>query len=536
MRHSDNLMPIKALWIVLLLISTGCEKFSDFGNLNTDPTRSSSTDPANQLLFAQLWFSGDLGIQERTNSMMLMPMMQQFAGAYYAREGGMYIKNTERLYRIFANSYPNDVVNIVDAVERTTGVPEKVNLNAIARIMKVYTFARITDLYGDIPYSQAGKGFYNQITKPKYDTQEEIYNDFFKELKEASAQLDASKDKVPDEVFYNGDIMKWKKFANSLRIRLAMRLVKVNPEKARQEVTDAYNADGGVFTANSDLCKTVHMDNQNTYADFRGNGASAAMNRATSMPKVVNTFLNQLRSTGDPRLKIIVRVYRQNSPFRPFEREDITAQIAASPVGLTGSIAGRYVYEDVVGPLNITLANGASYSAVNNDIKAEINVNFARNNAPFLHLTYAEVELLLAEAAVRWGLNLGGDAEAHYRRGVQAAIQQLNLFQGIVPATASEITAFLDANPLTPGQELKQINTQLWIALMLNGPETYANWRRSGYPELIPSPNYESTITTIPRRFEYPLTEKDQNKENVEEAIRRLGADDWTKRVWWDKE
>jgi hypothetical protein len=517
----------------LALLFAACGKF---GDLNTDPTKSSSIDPQNQLIFAQLWFSGDLSTQERTNAIVLTPMMQQFAGAYYTRVGAMYIKDATRLWVMWENSYQNDVVNIVDAVERTNNVEGKTNLNAMCRIMKVYTFARITDLYGDIPYFQAGKAYYTQVTRPAYDTQQAIYDDFLKELKAASAQLDATKDKVPNEIFYKGNIASWKKFANSLRIRLAMRLFERDPERAKTEVQEAFNADGGVMMSNADICMTKHLDIQNTYADLRGNSVSAAINQQGATLKVVSTFLDQLKNTGDPRLNYIPRVYKQNSPLKPFEREDITAQVRATVVGLTGTKPGRYVYDDWVGPVVIKLANGSNYSAVNGDLKCELNNCFMRNNAPFLHLTYAELELLLADAAVRMNITLGADAATHYRKGVEAAMKQLALFPNGPVVSDSEISDFLTANPLTAGTELKQINEQLWIALMLNGPEVFANWRRSGYPVLPDSPNNESTSKTIPRRFQYPLSEKEQNAEHVNAAIAVIGEDDWTKRVWWDKE
>jgi len=148
--------------------------------------------------------------------------------------------------------YPNDVLNIVDAVARTSNNPAKTKLNAICRIMKVYIFARITDLYGDVPYSQAGDGFLTGVVRPAFDTQQAIYNNFFTELTAAVAELDASKDAVPqDIIYYHGDANAWKKFANSLHLRLAMRLSKVDPAKAQTEVMAAYSA--GVFTSNSDI-------------------------------------------------------------------------------------------------------------------------------------------------------------------------------------------------------------------------------------------------------------------------------------------
>ena len=535
MKTKNILKLIGGLAFIMLFTLISCNNFDD---LNTDPTKSSNVNPESQLAFAQLYFSGDLSTQERTNSIILMPMMQQFAGVYYSRIGNMYIKDSRRMWVLWENGYQNNVVNIVDAVERTNGVANKSNLNAMSRIVKVYTFARLTDIYGDIPYFDAGKANHGAGTKPKYDTQEAIYDDFLKELKAAAAQLDTNKDKVSSDVFYAGDVVKWRKFANSLRIRLAMRLAKRDPERAKAEVLDAFNiAGGGVFTSNVDICKTEHLDVQNDYEDLRGNSASVAINQQTGMPKMVTTFLNQLKNTSDPRLNYIPRAYKQNSPLKPFLREDITTQVKNSAVGLTGSKPGEYVFDSFLGAVPITLASGAAYNAVNGDLKVEMNNCFMRNNAPFLHLTYAEVEFLLADASVRFGITLGADAATHYRNGVTAAMQQLSLYPNGPVVTPTEISNFLTANPLQPGTELKQINTQLWIALMLNGPELFANWRRSGYPELVYSPNNETTAPSIPRRFEYPLSEKEQNATNVQEAIDRMGGtDDWTGRVWWDKQ
>src|SRR5687768_11291330 len=123
------------------------------------------------------------------------------------------MSTTETTFLPWNNTYNNDVVNIVDAVTRTSDDPKKSNMNAVCRIMKVYEFARLTDVYGDIPYTEAGKAYSDGITRPVFDTQEAIYTDFFKELAEASAQLDASKDAVTGDLFYQGNIGAWKKFA-----------------------------------------------------------------------------------------------------------------------------------------------------------------------------------------------------------------------------------------------------------------------------------------------------------------------------------
>ncbi len=521
------------LLFTMVLSSFGCKKF---GDMNTDKTRSTNLDPSAQLMFAQVYFSGDLGIQERTNYFMLIPMMQQFAGAFNMSFGAVYKKTPSYLWRMFDESYQNDVLNIVDAVERTKGVANKTNLNAMCRIMKVYTFARLTDLYGDIPYFEAGKGS-TGVIRPKYDAQQDIYNDFFKELTEASAQLDASKDPVPNEYFYKGNIPAWKKFANSLRLRLALRLAKRDPDKAKAEIQAAYAA--GVFTSNADICMTKHENVPNSYQDPRPNGITATWNVKNEMGRVVNTFLNALTSTNDPRVNHLIKCYREFNPVAPtrfLEREDITAQVRAK-IGLVGGVPGAYNSDNPLSIIGtITLANGTAYTPRSIDLKPQLNHNLLRNDAPFFHITYAEVEFLLADATQRFGLNLGGTAQDHYYKGVEAAMQQLSLYPNGPVVTATEISNFKTANPLIVGRELEQINTQIWIALLLNGNETYSNWRRSGFPVLTPSPTSESVSQTIPRRFEYPLSEKQQNTANVNAAIKIIGTDDWNKRVWWDQE
>src|SRR5690606_2723410 len=291
-----------------------------------------------QLTNVQLRFSGDLEVNEKIGLVWTMPMVQQIGGIWLNRNGQFYIYDRNYLSSLWSNTFGNDVVNIIDAVERTKDDPLKSNLNAICRIMKVYEFARLTDLYGDMPYSQAGKAYTQGIIQPEFDKQEDIYNDFFKELTEAVAQLDPTKDAVRGDLFYNGNTDAWKKFANSLRLRYAMRLVKVDPEKARTEAQAAFNA--GVFTSNGDLCKLDHQDVQNTYTDIRGNAVSAAFTQAEVIPRVQDTFIEQLRSTNDPRLSRIIRYYI-DIVNRPFDRLDITNQVVAQ-IGYNGVPPNEY--------------------------------------------------------------------------------------------------------------------------------------------------------------------------------------------------
>lgn len=521
-------------WPVFLLccsvISTGCKKITD---INTDPTQSTNMDPMRQVSQVQLRFSGELTVNERVSIILTMPLVQQIGGIWANRYGQMYIENKQYMYDLWEFTYPNDVLNIVDAVNRTNGDPSKTNLNAIARIMKVYVFARLTDLYGDIPYSEAGTAFSKGTVRPKYDTQKDIYTDFFKELTEASAQLDPSKDAITDDLFsYNGNITQWKKFANSLHLRLAMRLVKVDPDWAKKEAMAAFQA--GVFSGVGDVCLLDHMDIQNSYADIRGNSVSVALNQQEVLPRANNTLIDAMKNTNDPRLNYLIRCY-QDKPYQPFARVDITDQVKAQ-VGLSGVNKGSYIWDDWANSFDITIPSVGAYTVSNNEQKAQLANFLIRNNAPFLHLTYAETEFLLAEADMRWGVNWGGTVNDHYANGIRAAFKQLSFFPG-GPVLDGDVDGFIQGNPLQPGREIEQINTQLWLALLLNGPEAYANWRRTGYPRLQPAVTAESTTTTIPRRFEYPLSEHEQNATNIAAAIQALGGkDEWTGRVWWDKE
>jgi len=513
---------------------SGCVKgFSDFKDTNTDPTKSSNMDPAAELAYTQLFYSGSLSVLEKTTAILLMPMMQQTGGAYFTRYGALYIENKPYMNAMWEQGYESEIKNIVDATQRAKEDSTRPNLHAMCRVMKVYLFDELTDLYGDIPYGEAAKGFLDGTLHPKFDVQKDIYDDFFKELKAAETEFVPGKDNVTEDLFYGGDVAKWKKFTNSLRIRLALRIAKREPELAKSEILDAYN--DGVMTSNDDICMTQHEDIQDSYTDLRGNGVSAAFNQQSVVPRVCQTLLDQLKNTGDPRFEPMIRVYKDFAN-QPFNRTDVTEQLR--PItGIIGVIAGHYIYDDYLNAQTVTLPDGSSVTVSNNEQKAQFANFLIRNNAPFFHMTYAEVEFLLADATARLGMELGGTAADHYKNGVTAACKQLSLFPDGPVITDKQINDFLAANPLEQGKELEMINTQLWINLIMNGPECFANWRRSGFPDLKSSASAESSVTTIPRRFEYPLSEQEQNKENYDAAVASMGGTDtWTARVWWDME
>lgn len=501
--------------IITVLLLGSCTK--DFDTINEDPTRGTTIAPGQQLAGAAYFLTGgrEAGYP---NLHLFQPMVQYVGGAYSQRAGGKFVRAdfvTERVWEIF---YNRSLKQLQDMLYHAAKNPEHVNYVAAGRILKVYIFSILTDTYGDVPYFEAGMAFYNKIYTPRYDKQENIYNDLFKELDEAVKQFDDSKTKIQNDIVYQGNPEKWKKLANSLRLRLGMRLTKINETKARQEVLAALTA--GTFTSADDNFKMIHEDF--AFPDLRANGYAQALREESSFNYVhgTTTFVSYLKAEKDPRLASFF-INRDGSG------KDITHLTNYLPI-----VPGLYWYDDWA---DFKAADGTNIPHGNKYCK--INTPFFQQQSPFLHLGYAEVEFLKAEAAARgWS---GADANQHYQQGIRAAMKQLELYPGMTPVGTQQVTDFVNAHTLTAGKELEQINMQKWVALFPNGYEAYANMRRTGFPVTQPvkDPQGESvTGRVMPRRLFYPASEIFNNTKNYQEAIDRLGGEnDWLKKVWWDK-
>ena len=530
-----------AIVIVAMFSLNSC---TDFDELNRDPNKSTNMDTDLLLSTVQWLPSSDW---QRMHRLFIYPagFMNQWTGSwavvYYGGEGQ---KNTGYFEYLWSTSYPEVIKNVVDIVERTKEDPEKVNTYAIARIMKVQNFMRLTDYYGDIPYFEAGMGYYTGNLKPKYDKQEDIYNDFLKELKEAAADLDASKPSPKYDHYYNGKISQWKKYANSLRLRAAMRLVKVDPARAEAEAKDAIQS--GVFTSNNDIGYIQH-ENLVTSGSGVGTGnavsnllnASSAGGTTGSTFWFTSDFIKPMESMNDPRIRYIAGAYLNDE-----KKTDITDQVYAkrgSYAAMCCAAQGysydvNLEYPDAITNLDIIDAQGETVSLDLAYTRLRPSNAIDTYDAPYIHLSYAEIAFLQAEVEARWGSP--ANAASHYADGLRAAVQQWSLFGINVDASKTEAFA---KNPLRANKEeaLYDINMQLWILHFLDPLESWANWRRSGYPEVTfynRNPSGNTTNGETPRRIQYPLEEQLKNAVNLQEAIDRLGgSDDWTKRVWWDK-
>ena len=239
-----------ALLTLGLAVSSCSDRYME--NLNSDPSKANSIDPNAQLTTAQLQTYGDLGMVEIYRNYHYA-FTQQLMGCWNTTNyGGRHTQDNNEMSRIWTSFYPNAFKNLTDAMYRTAEDPESKNINAVLTIYRVYMMSLITDVYGDAPYSEAGLGYIDAVYNPRYDTQEEIYHSFFEELREAEANLDPAGDRVDGDLIYGGDIAKWKKLANSLRLRFAMRISDADQEKAQQEFEDALAAEGGIFADGAD--------------------------------------------------------------------------------------------------------------------------------------------------------------------------------------------------------------------------------------------------------------------------------------------
>ena len=496
---------------ICLLILSSCDK--GFDDLNVNKTAALSVNPVFTLNNATLnasFPSGILLYEMGIVQQIVSPNSGVLTGANFNQDiRDNTAQNWQRYYRsVIRNTY--------DVISTTKNLSARSNLYNMARILQSYGFLILTDSYGDIPYTEAGKGYTDQVVFPKYDAQQAVYAGIIKELTEATAALDASKPVENADVLYGGNIALWKKFGNSMLLRVGMRLSKIDAAQAQQLVQKAFQS--GVMETNSDNAFIKHDANYT-------NAVGALLNSTEANNIYLGApFVNYLQTTNDPRLKsIAVRYVGATSgtlqvPARA--STDPAVQIGM-PFGFdNGSISAEATKSK--------LASFYDYSQVDR-------TRMVKTTAPMFLITAAQTQLLLAEAAQR-GWITGTTAESFYNKGVRLHMEQMSLYDANSAVPLTSVDAYLKANPYDGTKALEQINTQYWIASFLNGPEAFANFRRSGFPNLAPNPFPGKSIKgSFIRRLTYPNSEISVNTTNVKEAIARMGADDLDTKVWWDK-
>ncbi|AQG78082.1 SusD/RagB family nutrient-binding outer membrane lipoprotein [Spirosoma montaniterrae] len=476
-------------------LMAGC---SDFGDMNVNPN-AATTPVTSALLTAAMTGippttpTGALleGIAGRLTALAVEPRLfvQYWSESQYP-ENSQYATTFADWNRYYAVTL-QDLQTIIDyntnADTKTYVAQFGSNNNqlAVARILKAYLFSVVTDRWGDVPYVNALK----QTTAVPYDPQQAIYADLFKELREASAQFDNGR-AFQGDILFNGNQARWKKFANSLRMILAMRLTKVDPATARTEFLAAYNDAAGYISTNADNA-TIQFTDVNQFRN-----PDNALFDGRSDYGVSDVLVNKLKALSDPRLPAYAA---------PTDNGDYLGL----PYGLTRELLIAYT-------------NDNEFSLPSAKVLAK--------TQPGYIITAAQMLLAKAEAAARgW---ISADARTAYNDAIRASWEQWGVFD------ATKYAAYIASPAVLPttGDILAKIGDQRWLALYPNGQEAWSEWRRTGFPDLKPTPYAVNESKQIPRRYAYPNSEPTLNAAAYTEAVGRLQNGDKTNaRVWWDK-
>jgi hypothetical protein len=472
----------------LLLVTAACE--SDFEEINTDPNNPTEVPTAFLLSSAQRSIIEQAFGMNRTSNwdQIGMRYMQMWTSTLYTDDDRYAIREGD-----FTEFYKGGLTDLTEIIrlntdEKTTTFAAVSGSNqnqiAVARILKAWTFGIITDIWGDVPYSEALQALSN--TTPAYDAQSVIYPDLIKELTEASAQIDESAGDITGDLFYNGNMAYWKLFAQSLKLRLGMRMSEVDPEMAAKVVQEAVAA--GVFTSNEQMATFQYMASAPYYNPFYNNYYIG-----TPTIAVANTLIDKMLELNDPRISGYAQEKENGGSF------------VGMPYGVSAAIAGS------VNNKNVSFQSERVLAA----------------DSKLVLQSYAEVLFLQAEAVARgW---ISGNAAELYQAAIKASMQYWD-----VPPTEIENYFSQPAVAYDPGNYRKSIGDQKWLALYLQGLEAWAEWRRLDYPELKPAPD-AAQGRAIPRRRGYPLQEISLNKASYETAVNRQGPDVMETQVWWDK-
>ncbi len=399
---------------------------------------------------------------------------------------------------------------------------------AIAKIIKVTAMLRVTDTYGPIPYTQIGVG--GKITVP-YDSQETVYDAMFAELDEVIATLTDNKlsgiSPNADPV-YDGTAVKWCKFANSLKLRMAMRIVYADPVKARKYAEEAVGHEIGVFTSNADnaTLRTV------AFGD-KGNPLYTAIKY--NQPTGCNTG-GDTHAAAD----IICYMNGYNDPRRP----------------------EYFIPSEFEGVEYVGIRIRIEKPALNSVGRKYSGVNISPSD-PLVWMNAAEVSFLKAEAKAIFDFDMGaGSAEEFYNEGIRLSFEQHNVsgYEAYILDDVSRPSSYIDPAGLNSYSSLlsqitikwdeaasleekqERIITQKWIANFNNGNEAWADYRRTNYPALMPATDAGNKSDGIvssqfgARRMRYPLAEYTNNGQNVNDAVSQYlgGPDRMSTRLWWD--
>ncbi|HWG34418.1 MAG TPA: SusD/RagB family nutrient-binding outer membrane lipoprotein [Gemmatimonadaceae bacterium] len=494
MRLSTTIGVTSAL--ALALLASGCDN-SGLTGINKNPNAPGSVTP--QFLFPTA--ITDVVGRARGGSfdLTLTSLWAQHIAMDRFTDEDTYSIRPDNINGYWSGFYAGGLQDLATILAHTSQ-KDSANIVAPALVMKSWTFGIMTDIWGDIPYSQANKS--DPSAPPQYDAQKDIYAGILADLKTASdISAPGGANYGTADLIYNGDATKWKKFANSLRLRYALRLSKVDPTTAQTQVAAAIAA--GVFTSNAD----------NALLKWPGDGTN-------NNPIYANFVTRDDQHMSQTLVNILKSLYISIGPTPADTVFDPRLAVYADPIISSPS---KKLY---VGAPNGLQDDAAIAIGINNT--SRVGIAYRGKATPSILMAYSEVLFDEAEAAARgWA---PGDPAALYNAGIQASMQ----YNGI----ADNVTAAYVASPrvaYSPATGLQQIALQRWIALFSEGTEAYSTWRRTGVPDLKPGPAAITSPQVVPRRLTYPVSEQSFNNAALQAASAAQGGATLNGRIWWDK-
>ncbi|WP_211999827.1 SusD/RagB family nutrient-binding outer membrane lipoprotein [Chitinophaga sp. HK235] len=469
------LIPCYMLFAIILLAS--CRK--ELERINKNPNEPTTVQP-DYLLSNGIKANVDTywGPDAAMDGSLLY--IQYWAKIQYT-DADRYIAGATGTQTVWSNFYAQGIEDFTTLAQLGDSLHNP-NYKAAAVIMRSWIFQQLTDLYGDIPYKQAGK--IEQYLTPVYDSQKVVYNGLLAELKDAVTTITTTGNAINGDILLGGNMNTWKQFANGLRLRIALRIADRDFNTAKA-VFDEVAAGGNVLLPQGVDVKLIYQASPNQNPVGR--------NRETRNDyRISKTIVDKLKALNDPRLPIYATVPKD------------TNVIIGVTNGLPSDSAARLGFSK-------TSDAGAVFTAT---------------MAPAVLFSYAEQLFILAEAAQR-GLTNGNAADL-YNQAVTASFAQYGLSSTAAAAYLLQPAVAYDATNFK-----KSIGEQKWLALFGEGLEAFAEWRRLDYPQLKAA--YAGALNgNMPLRFKYPSSEQALNGTNYKAAVARQGADLLTTKLWFD--
>ncbi len=504
----------------LLSFMASCTK--DFEEMNINPNQPAAATSGQLFATAQYNFADNIG-DEWNNGRMGMYYAQYWSSTYYSDESRFLIR--ESVNQAMWNTFYADVIrelNEAQKIDNETKLAGFENRVAIAEIFKTLTFHNLSDIYGGpIPYSEA---LDNENATPKYDSGQEVYAGLLATLDQQIKVLQANignpayAEDNGGDLIYNGDVAKWIKFANSLRMRIALRMIDVNQEAAVAAIAKSLDpANGGIISSTDES------------AEFRWLSSAPNNNPLNEAFKtridfsMSKPFVDYLKKQNDPRLAVYAD---------PLSNQD----------GVMRDAQGN--------PLYVGEVFGLKQGAGSNGSRSKISlpsVYAIGAESPTVILSYEEVEFMLAEIAARnLPVNITGTAAEHYANGIKASFKEAGLTAEAAEAYIANEAPYIEGADLETVKDV--IGTQKWIAMYGQGIQGWLERLRLDFEDpyetdatkaqIFAAPadgSRDASVTMVPGRMSYPVTEASLNTGNYNTAIQAIGGKNSKgAKAWWD--